>query len=104
MITAFRRVRTQNDDVQQLQDAVGVVLQDLRGRTLIDGRLVEGVVLAAAQINVVDHLLNRPVRGYIVVRASASANVWDTQDKNVTPSRSLHLWTSAAVTVTLWVF
>lgn len=104
MITAFRKVRTKNDDVQQLQDAVAVVLQDIRSRTLLDGRLVEDVVLAAAQINVVNHLLDRPVRGYHVVRASASANVWDTQDANVTPARSLHLWTSAAVTVSLWVF
>ncbi len=103
-ITAFRKVRTKNDDVQLLQDAVAVVLQDVRSRTLLDGRLVSGVVLAAGVVNVVDHFLERAPQGYVVVKSSAAASVYDTQDGNVTPKRSLHLWTSADVTVSLWVF
>lgn len=103
-IAAFRRVRTKNDDVQQLQDAVALVLQDVRSRTLIDGRLIEGLALTSGAVNVVNHFLDRPPRGYHVVRASAAASVWDTQDDNVTPARNLNLWTSADVTVSLWVF
>lgn len=65
--------------------------------------LIENVALAEGA-NVINHKLGIPLTGYRIVRNSASATFYDTQDNNPTPSLTLQLTASAATTVSIEVF
>lgn len=53
---------------------------------------------------VVNHLLGRRLAGWKTVRVRASANIYDNQDSNQTPEKTLILISNAAVVVDLEVF
>lgn len=104
MIPALRKVRTTIEDLRIFQDAVGLVLQSVVTRPILDGVMIEEISLVGTVPQAIDHKLGRKVRGWIVVRKSATADIWDLQDTNVTPTRSLILEASADVTISVWVF
>lgn len=101
-ITPLRRVRSDDNVVRQLQDAVGLVFQDISGRQLIDGHLIEDLVIKAGTPLNVEHKLQRNFIGYVIVRRDANATIWDSV--NNLPYSILTLNSSADVKVTLWVF
>lgn len=102
MIAPFRRVRSQDDVVRQLQDAVGAVFQDVVSREILDGQVIEGVQITTGTPYAVSHKLSRALVGYIVIRKNADANVWDSV--SAAPSSILILNSSANVTISVWVF
>lgn len=79
------------------------ILGGLVGVELLEGRLVEGVSLAAGS-NEFAHGLGRVLRGWAVVRRSSAATLYDTQDTNTRADKTLQLTASATITVSLWVF
>lgn len=54
--------------------------------------------------NTIQHKLDRKLQGWVFVRKGAAAEVYDTQDTNTTPDRTLVLVSDAAVTVNIYVF
>lgn len=103
-IKSFRRVRTDREDVKQLQDAAAATLQNIVNKEILDGRLIEDIALVSGSVQTVEHKLNRELKGYIVVKKSANATVWDSQGSNDLSAKTLHLNVSSNVTVSLWVF
>ena len=99
MIIPFRRTQTPEKPIRLLQDAVEATLRSVTGRPIIDGGLLLDIELASGD-NAVDHKLGRLLRGYIVVKRSAACDIYN---KDI-DTRTLILNSSAAVTVTLWVF
>lgn len=91
-------------ELDRLMDNLEVILEDVLTRAVISGRLVEDVVVTTGQANTVNHRLGRKLRGWVVVRKSADANVWDEQATNELQSKELVLQSDATVTVSLWVF
>jgi hypothetical protein len=104
MIEPFRRIRTANDELRQLQDATAVVFASLAGRSLIDGVLIKDLAFTASVEKTVNHFLGREIEGWLVVKKNATADIWDGQATNPTPTRTLRLTASADVTISLWVF
>jgi len=102
-IPALRRVRSQDKDLTQLQDAVATPLAVISRKEILGGQLVEGVELALGATSI-PHGLQRDLIGWFVVRQNGNAIIWDSQDDNALSSRTLVLNASAAVTVSLWVF
>lgn len=102
MIPAFRAIRTAVRDIQRLQDALSKVFNAIQTKQILDGRLVSNVEIASGTITELDHGLQRPVRGWIVVDKNANAVVWTSASE--IPNRTLNLNTSANVTISLWVF
>lgn len=100
MLKPLRKTRTENLDVRQLQDAVDEVLKDVINNPLLQGRLIEKVVLSAGT-NTLAHGLGRELRGYLIAKRSSAATVY--QIDPPTPDY-LTLVVSADVTLTLWVF
>jgi len=74
-----------------------ISLQMLQQNTLTKVKLINGTTN-------INHLLGRPLIGWILTRVRASATIYDTQDANTTPSLTLQLVSNAAVTVDLVVF
>jgi hypothetical protein len=85
-----------------VQDRLKAVTDAILSNPLLDGRLLT-VDLASGAFTAVSHGLGRPPQGYLVLRRSANAAIWD-QSNSTDASAFLYLQPSATVTVTLWVF
>lgn len=98
-------VKVQLNDVplSLMQDSIADNIQALQGSPLAGAQLLKDVVLASGQNNV-GHGLGRPPLGWFVARLRASATIYDLQDTNPNPDRTLWLTSSAPVTVDLVVF
>jgi hypothetical protein len=57
-----------------------------------------------AGTNVVNHLLDQKLQGWSIVRINAAATIYDAQDANQTPNKTLVLVSSAPCTVSIEVF
>lgn len=58
----------------------------------------------ASGTNTVNHLLGRKLQGWRIIRKRAAADIYDNQDNNQMPDKTLILISSAAVVVDLEVF
>lgn len=101
----FRKVRSQDKDLRLVQDAIETPLRDIQSRKILDGQLLENIPISSTlSVNKIPHGLSKPLTGWIVVRQSASATIWDSQGDNENPNLFLNLNTTASCVVSLWVF
>jgi hypothetical protein len=96
---SFKRVYQVDPALNEVQDNVAEVVQYLSGNAVIDGLLLTGIVLSSGS-NKVAHKLNRKPLGWIVVDRNSSVTIYSTSSTE----KFLNLTTSAAVTVSLWIF
>lgn len=102
MISRFQKQRVKDSDLKDVQDEVASVFDQLTGRAIVDGRLIDDVFLDGTDPTTINHGMSRAIRGYLVVRQDAEATIWETE--SVLPLKTLVLNASADVTVSLWVF
>ncbi len=101
----FRKLNVEGDvQFTRAQDDANQVHRVLISKPILDGVLLEDVVVTTGVVNAIPHQLGRELIGWMVVRQRASAIVWDTQDVNSNSAQTLFLNSSATVTVDLWVF
>ena len=93
-----------NFDVNKVQANFKKTIESILASGIIDGLLISDVSLSSGSYSLVAHKLGRPVRGYIAVKKSASAVVFDDETGNTQKDLFVKLTASANVTVTLWVF
>lgn len=95
----------QSDDqvFQLMQNAWATQLNPLLKNPLSNGIILQSQSLATGA-NVVNHKLGRKLQGWFMVRQRASANIFDTQDTNTSPTLTLNLTSSAPVVVDIYVF
>lgn len=101
-VKSFRRVRTEDGDIKQLQDAVANTLQTITQREILDGVLLTDIYVATGAARDIEHKLGRKPRGYVVVKRDAESEIWDSESD--LPNSFLSLNSSANVTISLWVF
>lgn len=102
MLNPFRKVKTTSEEVKHLQDAVALIFNQVLKKQIIDGRIIEDVVVNTGSPVSVAHGLGKAVRGWVVIKKNANADVWDSA--SVTPTATMDLNSSANVTISLWVF
>ena len=103
MLKDFESINTTDSDVRELQYRLSTVLRPVTKNPVLDGILLEDIVLGTSSTDV-PHKLGRAARGYIPVKMNASANVYDEESSNSNKENFLKLKASASVTVNLWVF
>lgn len=86
--------------VNRFQDGLSPTIAALEAAPLFGGRLLTAVPIAATSTAVV-HRLGRAPIGWLVVRKTATCDVWET---GAATGDVLYLIASAAVTVDLLVF
>lgn len=104
MLSPLKTITSKDFDTQKLQNNVEEFCRDLLTNPLTQGKVLEDVSLASTNDNVIYHNLNRDPVGYIVIKKSANANVWDLQARNTNSRKSLVLKASANVIVSIFVF
>lgn len=100
--TTDRIINQLQDNTANLLDPVATVVQD---SALLAGKILPKVKLQASS-NTIEHGLNRPIKGWFIVRQRAAASIFDTQDSVPAEQQSvvLKLTSSAIVTVDIYVF
>lgn len=104
MLKDFIKIVSQESDTQRLQDNIELFLKQIKNISILDGVLLEDVSVPTGSDVVIPHKLNRKLVGYIVVRNSAEATIWDKQSDNTLPGKTLILKSSADTTISMWVF
>lgn len=101
---AFASINDVNSE-EQLQRVINTVQQNvddaftrLQTGSVLDNVIIENVVINTT--NTLSHKLNRVPRGYLIIKRSANAQVWN----GVITSSSIALSSSANVTVSLLIF
>ena len=86
------------------QDHIEEVITPVLDAAIIDGVIVEDVILNSSTFTDVKHKLGRKPRGYIVIRKSAAQTVFEEAGDYENRKLFLKLKASGAVTVNLWIF
>lgn len=103
-LTNLKKVGLKDPESQKLQQNVENAIEPIIRKEIIDGVLIKDVCLRAGISNEVKHALGRIPQGWIVVRKRADARIWDIQDHNRNPSKTLALTCSHDVKIDLWIF
>lgn len=103
-LTDLKKIGAKDADLQKVQQNMENAISPIIRKEIIDGVLLKNVCLDPGVSNEVKHSLGRTPLGWIVVRKRADARIWDVQDYNRNPSKTLSIACSHAVTVDLWIF
>ena len=90
--------QSDNATLTLLQTKWASEINPLLAKPQNQGLIIPGVVLAIGS-NLINHRLGRKLQGWSIVRKRAAAEIYDTQDTNVTPDLTLRLVSDAVVTV-----
>ena len=86
------------------QDHIEEVITPVLNSAIIDGVIVEDVILNSSTFTDIKHKLGRKPRGYIVIRKSAAQTVFEEAGDYENRKLFLKLKASGTVTVNLWIF
>lgn len=100
--TALTKLNTESRELNATQANSQQALSVLLKNPLANGVLLEGIKLVAGA-NSIEHKLLREVRGYLVVSSTATSTFHDDIQTKATDLK-FTLTSSAATTVSLWVF
>lgn len=103
MIKAIGQVQSDDRLQNQLQSNLQPFIRSLTENAILSGIILQQVDLVVGD-NTVVHKLNKKLQGWYLVRVRASASIYDKQDDNPNPNKTLILNSSAAVTVDIAVF
>jgi hypothetical protein len=100
---AFRVLKTENHDLNRVQDEITKAFAELKLQIGQNGVLLENQSIATAD-TIINHGLGRKYRGWIVVKKIANVDIWESTSTNHRPELGIILKASSAAVVTLWVF
>lgn len=100
---ALPQFQTDDKALSLMQNAWATALNPLLSQPLNSGVLLSNVSLGSGS-NTINHRLGRKLSGWIITRIRAASVIYDTQDLNSQPSKTLILNSSAPVVVDLLVF
>lgn len=89
------------EDVNKMQDRLTEFVQPLVLNPTLDGLLLESVSVGTVATKI-EHKLRRPLRGYVIVRQNAQAQIWESSQ--ALPGAFLTLQASSPCIISLWVF
>lgn len=95
--------QTNDRSINQIQQFIAQTLQPLITNPLLFGNIVSSVQLKTGT-NIVNHGLGRMLQGWSLVRKRGAADVYDQQDTNPNPSKTLVLVSTADVSVDVYCF
>lgn len=95
-----------NDAVtRELDSNISRVFQSLYPNPLLNNPvIVKGLLFSTGVDLSIDHKLNRPVTGYIVINANADVNIFQSSTVNIAPTALIILKSNADATVDILFF
>ena len=102
-MASYLRYRTDNADLEQVQDAVQKKFGELDEISVLNGKLIEDLNLSTATLDI-PHKLGRKYRGYFIADLTADVRVYRDTASTKDPSVILPLKASGTATAKVWVF
>lgn len=102
-MSALPKIHSQSKELMLLQTNWISKLNPVLANPTNQTSILKNITLRTGS-NTVNHLLSRPLQGWIVVRRDGPATIYDKQASNQTPELTLVLVASAPVTISLEVF
>jgi hypothetical protein len=99
----YKRVLQEDITLNRIQDSVEDFAQAIIFPAITGINIVKSVVLTTADKNV-NHLLNRPFKGYLVINRNADSTIYTSTTTNNRTDLFIILKASATVTVDLMFF
>lgn len=103
-LTDFKKTGAKDKELQKVQQNIENAIAPIIRKEIVDGVLLKNVCLDPGVSNEVKHGLGRIPLGWIIVRKRADSRIWDIQDFNANPSKTLSLAVSHSVKVDIWIF
>ena len=101
MIGQMRQSIFDDSNLTLFQAAINDQFSQVAQVPFINGVKLSSVSLITGQANTINTSLGRKASGYMVISKSANADVWNDA---ISSSNQITLYSSANVTVDLWVF
>lgn len=98
----LKKINTDNKDLNQVQENVDKAIETFNNNPLLMGRFKENITLYNGVPYQVEHGLKRPVLGYIIIKKSGVADIYDSSSS--IPSKTIILTSNADVVISLYVF
>jgi len=98
----YLRYRSDNPDIEQVQDSVEMTFDEVSKVPILNGNLLEDIDVLTAPRRY-PHGLGRPFKGFIVVDKTSDVRVFR-GDLDVDTSVFIPLQGTATATVKVWVF
>ena len=99
----YLRYRTDNADLEQVQDSIEKKFDELDKLAILDGKLLENLSLSTATLDI-PHKLGRKYRGYFIADLTADVRVYRDTTSTKDPAVILPLKASGTATAKVWVF
>ena len=99
----LQRIQTQDRVLNMIQDNVSNILDPYSSKDIVQGQILQKIVLQSGTNNVA-HKLDRTLIGWFIIRQRSAGTVYDTQDTNPESGLFLRLVASANMTVDIYVF
>lgn len=93
----------QDPNVNLLQTTWKQQLDPVLAQPIISSTIIKSVALTTGK-NTVNHMLGTTLQGWMVIRQRGTAAIYDIQDTNPIPNKTLLLMSSSGVSVDLMVF
>jgi hypothetical protein len=102
-IKAIANFQSSEQASNQQSSSQNKAISDLSKNSLMGGSVLHSIVLKSGS-NDVSHKLGSKLQGWFLTRIRGNATVYDKQDGNKAPDKTLTLVASADVTVDIYVF
>lgn len=102
MIDDFKKFKSQDSDLNLVQDNVAKVFKSILANPLIDMSFLKDIELLTGQDNIVEHKLQRKPLGFIIVNKNANSEVWN--ETSSLEKKLMNLKCSADVIVSIIIF
>lgn len=99
----FFKTITKDQDLNSVQDNLINVLNPVFNTPILNGTLLQNVILTTG-FNTIEHKLGRKLVGWTITRQKSFASIYDDQDNNPLPTRTLTLVTGNDVIVDIYCF
>lgn len=104
MIKSLKKLIFKDREVAKLQDNLEQALNPVLASPIIDGVLIRDICMTPGSSNEVLHRLGRKPIGYLITRKRQDSRIWDLQETNPSPQRTLSLACSHSCQVDVWIF
>jgi len=99
----FKKINTTDYNLQTIQSNVANSLDSLQLNPILNGITLDPVDVTSGD-NVINHLLDRKLQGWVVIGNTAAIDLYDKQSTNDLADRTLILNASGTATIKLYVF
>jgi len=97
----FKKTNIKDYEINRLQENIGEYVAQFTSNPLLDGRVIENIVVSTTATEFA-HGLGRELRGYFIVKSNTHVTIYNTT--SITPKTSMKLVGSTTATISVYVF